>query len=258
METKFNYFIVGLFVISLTCALIFMGSWLFSKGKGRSYQPYLVYMKEAVSGLNLNSPVKYNGVDVGYVADISLDKHDPQRVRLRLNIEAGTPINTATSATMMTQGLTGIGYIGLKMANVKTAIPLRKAPGEEYPVIPSSPSLFLRLDSSINKLVQSLESISNSFNDLLTPQNRKALSNTIQSIDRITDTLAKHDKEISKDIQTLGTLLNNTAQGSQQFTPLINKLNDSASSIQNLTQRLSDNPALLLRGQQPAPLGPGE
>ncbi|MBI5447968.1 MAG: MCE family protein [Gammaproteobacteria bacterium] len=257
METKFSHFIVGLFVISLTCALIIMGAWLFAKGKGHSYEPYLVYMNESVSGLNLNSPVKYNGVDVGYVAEIGLDKRNPQWVRLLLHIETGTPINTATRATMMTQGLTGIGYIGLKMDS-KHATPLHTTPGDKYPVIKSAPSLFLRLDTSVSKLVQSLETISQSIGELLTTQNRKAISNTILNFDHITTTLAKHDAAFERDIQSLGILLHNSAQSSQELTPLISKLNDSATSIENLTQRLADNPAILLRGQQPAPLGPGE
>ena len=58
METKVNYAIVGLFVLVLATALIGGILWL-SAGKQyhKSYDVYLTYMRESVSGLNLNAPV---------------------------------------------------------------------------------------------------------------------------------------------------------------------------------------------------------
>ena len=66
-----------------------------------------------MAGLNVNAPVKYNGVDVGKVHDIRLDPADPMRVTLEFAIERGTPIKTDTEAVLTTQGLTGIAYVEL-------------------------------------------------------------------------------------------------------------------------------------------------
>ena len=41
--------------------------------------------------MNVNAPVKYNGVDVGKVRAISLDPANPERVQLLFAIERGTP-----------------------------------------------------------------------------------------------------------------------------------------------------------------------
>ncbi|HLB43206.1 MAG TPA: MlaD family protein [Gammaproteobacteria bacterium] len=251
MDTKFNYFIVGFFVLFFTCVLIVWGAWIFSTGKGKSYTPYLVYMNESVSGLNANGPVKYNGVDVGYVAHIGIDKQNPKRVRLVLNIEKGTPITSGTTATMMTQGLTGIGYVGLKMLDPNKG-PLIKLPGEEYPIINSAPSLFFRLDSSLTKLINSAENISNKVNDLLTPENRKAVSNIISNLDHITANISKQD------LNKLDVILDNAAMGSEDLAAVMAQLNKTTHDIQRLTKMISENPAVLLRGQQLPPPGPGE
>ncbi len=252
METKFNYFLVGAFVLVFTCAMIIWGAWLFSNGKGKVYNPYLVYMQEAVSGLNVNAPVKYNGVDVGYVDQIGIDKKDPQRVRLLLQIEAGTPITLSTTATMMTQGLTGISYIGLRVSGTGTQAPLRTNPNEKYPVIKSTPSLLLQLDTAIRKVVFSFENINAKISELLTPANREAIARSLKNIDTVTAAFAKNDAE------SLATILDNGAQASTDLNPLLTKLNESASDLSDLTQAVSNNPSVLIRGQQPPPLGPGE
>ena len=62
--------------------------------------------EESVAGLNLNAPVKYNGVEVGKVSDIRLDPVNPEKVRLTFAIEHGTPIKADTVAVLKTQGLT--------------------------------------------------------------------------------------------------------------------------------------------------------
>ena len=72
MEAKFNFAVVGIFVLTLGAALIGGVLWLTSgKYYGKSYKTYVTYMTESVAGLNLNAPVKYRGVDVGIVRKIA-------------------------------------------------------------------------------------------------------------------------------------------------------------------------------------------
>jgi ABC-type transport system involved in resistance to organic solvents, periplasmic component len=114
MEAKVNFTLVGLFVLVLAVGLIGGVLWFGSdKQFGKQYETYLVYEDESVSGLNLNAPVKYRGVDVGSVGKIELDADDSERVRLSLNIELGTPVKEDTVAVLRTQGLTGIAYVDL-------------------------------------------------------------------------------------------------------------------------------------------------
>ena len=104
-----NYALVGAFVLALGAALIAGALWLAAGGaSAQAYDLYLAIEDESVAGLNLNAPVKYNGVDVGKVKGIHLDPANPERVRLIFAIERGTPIKEDTVAVLKTQGLTGI------------------------------------------------------------------------------------------------------------------------------------------------------
>src|SRR5690606_22120300 len=114
MDTKVNYTVVGIFVILLCLMLVIFFLWLTSLQHREVYDTYIVYMHEEVSGLGTQGPVRYNGVKVGYVDSIRLNPQDPQQVVLKLKIRRGTPITTSTIATLVSEGITGIDYVGLK------------------------------------------------------------------------------------------------------------------------------------------------
>ena len=109
-------------MLVLGAALIGGVLWLASGGSFRqAYDVYRAYSDESVSGLNLNAPVKYNGVEVGKVQEIRLDPANPERVNLLFAIERGTPIKVDTVAVLKTQGLTGIAYVELSGGMMKRA-----------------------------------------------------------------------------------------------------------------------------------------
>ena len=122
IETKVNYALVGAFVLALGAALVAGALWLAAGGAWqKKYDTYLAVEDESVAGLNLDAPVKYNGVDVGKVQAIHLDRINPQRVNLLFSIERGTPIKEDTIAVLKTQGLTGIAYVELNGGTVGIA-----------------------------------------------------------------------------------------------------------------------------------------
>ena len=123
MKARTSYVLVGLFVLTLGVVLIAAILWLTTGGPPKDYDFYLVYMTESVTGLNLDAPVKYKGVNRGRVREIELDPNDPERVRVLLVVQKGTPINSATKATLEYQGLTGIASINL-VGGSKDAQPL--------------------------------------------------------------------------------------------------------------------------------------
>ena len=106
-----NYTLVGAFVLVLGAVLIGVLLWIAAGGSVRKQvDHYLAIEEESVAGLNLNAPVKYQGVEVGKVTDIQLDPTNPEKVRLTFAIAHGTPIKADTVAVLKTQGLTGIAY----------------------------------------------------------------------------------------------------------------------------------------------------
>lgn len=286
METKVNYAMVGLFVIILGVMIIIIPLWLTSGISNKIYHTYVVYFNESVAGLTEGSSVKYNGVDVGNVQKIILDLKNPQQVDILLNIQEGTPITTATRATVMIQGLTGVGYISLS-GGAPNALPLVATANQPYPVIKSIPSFFLRLDSIATKLADNIDKLSLHLDQLLNPVNQKAVTDTLVNLDKITTTFASNSAKLNNTIQSADIVLKNTAMASQQFPIVIQNVQSSAAqfdqliqqwnylseslsgttlpkvnnvidNLQTLTKNVKQNPSILLRGQAVPPPGPGE
>ena len=139
MESKTIYAMIGVTVILLTAGLLSSLLWLSVGFDQKNYNTYIVYMNETATGLNDDSPVKFNGVKVGMISSVELNKADPQKVTLLLKIEDDILISTSTHATLINQGITGTTYLGLS-AGSAILTPLTKHGTEPYPVIPYTTS----------------------------------------------------------------------------------------------------------------------
>ncbi|MDP3651978.1 MAG: MlaD family protein [Rhodoferax sp.] len=280
METKVNYALVGGFVLLLGAVLIGGVLWLASGGAfQKKYDVYLAVEEESVAGLNLNAPVKYNGVDVGKVQDIRLDTRNPARVNLLFAIERGTPIKEDTVAVLKTQGITGIVYVELN-GGAPDAPPLRAAAGARYPEIRTKPSLSARLENVLTSVLAKLDATSNSINALLSEENRAALQsvlkNTAQAtehmgavverigrsasaVEKMGDALAKTGASATKTVDAVGADVKHfSTQTLPELERLLGELNVLTTSLRHLSEQTERDPRGLLFGRKPVPAGPGE
>lgn len=272
MDTNVNYTLVGAFVIAITAAIVLAIIWLSSGFSVVPYSNYIIYSQESVSGLSIDAPVEYNGVNVGSVQSIELSAIDPHLVKVLLRIHSSTPVTQSTVATLTSRGITGVAFIALKDLGVDLR-PLTVEHGQEYPVIPTSPSIFMRLDTALTRLTKNFETIADSIHALLDKENLQSIKDTLVQLDKVTGTLANNSQKIN-------TILENTTQATQKLTPLLqysissmkslsdqtlpvtyrlmSNLNEVARTLNEVTLQLKHNPSMFIRGAAPAPLGPGE
>ena len=272
METNVHYAAVGAFVLALIAAVVMGIIWLSSGFSFQTYSIYELHMQESVTGLNIDSPVEFNGVIVGSVKSIDLDHTNPQMVEVLLNVKSVTPITMGTIATLQTRGITGVTYIALKDKS-ENLVPLRKKPGELYPVIKTGPSIFTRLDTALSQLSDNLREVTISIRDLLSKENQQHIREILANIQHVTGTLADNNERMN-------TIIINTEKASQQFIPLINSTTSAlhmfqaqtlpatyqlVTNLDNITRSLSEvsaelrqNPSVLIRGIERQPTGPGE
>lgn len=228
-----NYAVVGAFVLLLGAALIAAVLWLASGGAfQKKFDMYLAIEDESVAGLNLNAPVKYNGVNVGKVQAIQLDPNNPERVRLLFAIERGTPIKEDTVAVLKTQGLTGFAYVELG-GSTKNARPLRATGNEQFPVIRTIPSLSTRLETVLTKVLEKLDHTTTNIDSLLSNENRQAFQSTLADIATVSRTIAARKDTLDAGIVNAGRTFNNSARATEKIGPLIEQIERSAKAIEN-------------------------
>ncbi len=225
MDPRVNYTLVGLFVLVLGTGLIAAAIWLSGQGDKRSFETYVAYMRESVAGLNPRAAVKYRGVDVGLVRRIDLDKEG--RVRLLLDVEAGTPLNDNTAAVLSSFGITGLVFVDLK------AIPKLAARActrigkqdERYPEIRTCPSLLAEVSSlpvEVKAAVRQVQQAAAGIERFLAaPETRGSLGRVLQNLERLSGTLAANDQAIVEALQQVNVVLRDTADATRRLPAVV-------------------------------------
>lgn len=173
-----NYFKIGMFVIIavtlFTLAVVILGANLIFQRKIMVES----YFTESVQGLDIGSPVKFRGVQVGKVDEISLaGKYYPTEYRhilvrmalypdtFRVKSEAmignvlKKEIDKGLRVQLAFQGVTGTAYVETDYLKPELYRPLKIDWIPEYPYIPSTSSTFTRISESLDKLLGNLEEI---------------------------------------------------------------------------------------------------
>lgn len=238
MTSRASYALVGVFVLVLGAAWLAISLWLTLGDYSTRYTPYRVYLDESVSGLYLDAPVKYRGVEVGKVVGIELNPDVPDQVMLTLDVVDTTPIRTDTVAELSVQGLTGIAFVELKGGTVE-APPLQAAAGEAYPVIPSLPSFFARLDMSSTELITNLNALASNLARMMDADGRKQLRGILTNLNTLTETLVRREADLDRSISNAAKLMQNSATASEEFSPLLVQLNETAGSIQAMADQVA-------------------
>ena len=159
MARKTSKFMIGLFVtigasIGLI-AVIWLGAFkYFEKGA-----TYVTFFNESVQGLQVDSAVKYRGVEVGRVEKIRVAP-DSKLIEVVMKINLRGDLEREYVAQLKAAGITGIVFIELN----------RKEPGEpdlspkitfasEYPIVASKPSDISQIVSSVQVILEDIKKI---------------------------------------------------------------------------------------------------
>ena len=237
MKSKAGYIRTGIFVVTLTAALVFGTLWLAAGGSPGAYDTYITYMTESVSGLSPDAALTYRGVNVGKVTDIAIDPHNPSRVRLMLQVKHGVPIKKDTEATLEMQGLTGLATIDLLGGSPGSPV-LVKTEGEPFPVIPSRPSLLVRLDSVISDLLGNLIDMTAKLNRVLDDDTQTNFRKTLAHLETITFSLSKHSHRFGAIIADAEATVKNAHEASNALPSLMADVSQSTQSLAEMADQL--------------------
>lgn len=183
MTKKTNFFKIGMFVLAgmsiLVAMIIFLGA------RSMFQKKYIIetYFDESVHGLDIGSPVKFRGVAIGNVTEITFvqdkyplkpnDKNFAQAryvlVRIALKDLFNLKDSKASKAKLTgmiqqglrvritTKGLTGQAYLELDYVDPKEDKELKFSWQPEVFYLPSTRSTFTKIGASIDEFVKKLD-----------------------------------------------------------------------------------------------------
>jgi phospholipid/cholesterol/gamma-HCH transport system substrate-binding protein len=191
------------------------------------YATYQIDTEDAVSGLAIDAPVEFHGVEVGKVKTIRLIS--PHSVSIVLSIDKNAPVTAASVATITSRGLATRGYTGyvyISMEDVGLeSRPLIRRPGELYPVIRAAPSKVITLDTSINQVKDNVQVITDLLQSLLDKKTITSLQQSVDSLQQITKALAGNTAK-------LNAIVANTERASRRFEPLLESAGETMGQFQ--------------------------
>ena len=231
MENKSHAIAAGTFVLLLIGLLIAMASWLTRDTS--TQRQFEISSKESVTGLQPQAGVRYKGVVVGRVTAIALDEHTRGNVLVRIAVNDSAPITSSTFASLGFQGVTGLAFVQLDDAG-ESSQPLATTlsrPGR----IPMRPGLMSRLTEQGGNLLTQLEQASQRLNQLLAPENQKALTTAVANLGQAAagiSQLTRHADQV---------LTGSGPEGSASLPRVAAQADAAFKSMQSTAERLKDS-----------------
>ncbi len=211
MNNRVNYTLVGTVVLLLLATLVVFLYWMLKPTHKEVTTPYYIYFTESVSGLNINSAVKFRGISVGKVKRMRINPKNSEEIEILIELRNDTPIKVDTVATLMSQGITGLSYIDLSKGGKDSPL-LKPKRDNEIAVIKSDKSLFERLENSVDSIGTRLSKTLYQTEKLLGDKNQEELANILIRTSNILAQMerALDDKAVENIQQTLHSSANIT------------------------------------------------
>ncbi len=210
MEKNANYALVGLSSMILFVGLVIFVVWLARVSFSQEYDLYDIVFEGPVRGLSQGGEVHFNGIKVGEVSKIALDRTNPSRVIARARVTSDVPIRIDSFATLEPQGITGVNYVQITAgAAAKPLLKVaEKAKCEARGMNPCIPILKSQrsalsdlLEGGGTVLTRTIEALDR-VNRVLSDQNIKTFSATLSDAQAVSAELRER-KEIVADAQKL-------------------------------------------------------
>lgn len=237
METRANYVLIGFVTLIAILAGLGFFLWLAKAQIDKTYADYDILF-DSVAGLGKASPVKFNGVEVGQVLTIQLDSEDPSRVRVRIEVAAETPIRQGTVATLESQGVTGVSFVGLE-GGTPDAARLEIDPFAGVPVIPSKPSVLQGVIQTAPDLLNEAIKLLRDLTKFTTDENRQAFTNILKNAEQASQKLDKAMDDVSRVADAAGKVGDEISQFADRLNNLANNVDGTVTTARQAIEDAS-------------------
>ena len=211
--TATNHWKLGLFVllgIGVTLGAVF---WLGARRFRRESFPAVSYFDESVQGLDVGSPVKFRGVTVGTVSDITIapdhrhvqvtaEMYVDALVRLGLRDRAPKEGEEFTAPNWRVQlasaGITGVRFIQTEFFDPERYPPPRLPFAPPWNYVPSVPSTLKNVEEAAIEIMNRLPTLADRAKDTLTDVRK-----TLASFDRLASDLGAEEGSFNRALEEL-------------------------------------------------------
>ena len=229
MYEKINYTLVGFFVIIFFTLISFFGFWLAKSNMSiKNFNRYYIIFSESVDGLNKDSVVKLNGVNVGRLEELSIKKDEPYKVIAKILIRKDIKITKDMYAVLSNLGVTGLKFINIIGGKSKEII----KPNRITSIINAKSSFIANLTEKTPKLISKLNLLTDNISKITSNKNIESINHILANGVNITNKAIKIEDKL---ITTLNKL------NEQDISKIIKDLNKTVISTLLDYKKLAKN-----------------
>jgi phospholipid/cholesterol/gamma-HCH transport system substrate-binding protein len=206
METRAHYVLVGSITLAIVALAMIFSLWLARTQFNQKFWTYDIVFEGPVRGLEAGGEVRFNGIKVGEITELDFNKNTPNQVIARIRIDSKTPVRTSTEASLESVGLTGVNLIQLTAGDLKDPLMPGVRVNRQYPQIKAKRGALADLLSAGKDIAQQTNDAIAAVNAVLTPENVKALSNTINNLQAATAQLAAKEGALGRSAEAAASL----------------------------------------------------
>lgn len=251
METKANYTIVGFFTVLVIVAAFGFVYWMAEYGRGGPMVQLMIRIPGSANGLSVGSPVRFNGIQVGSVIGLYIDRDDPDFSIAQTQVQEDAPVRSNTKAVLEIQGLTGAAYVELSGGlGGENLFDKARETGK--------PAALVADQSSVTNLLATADKImkraDNAISDIqgFVADARGPLTNTVRNAETFSKALADNAPGIDKFLRSVSALsdtvnglsgrLDATLSAAEDLLKSVDrqKVNQILTNAETFTQKIAD------------------
>lgn len=231
MKNRAQKIRLGIFlVVSLTILLIIIAFFTAREFFKKEDTYFISYEGISVGGLEVGSPVKYLGIKVGSISNITIDPEDVNSVIVEIALKPGTPIKEDAEAD-----ITSVGITGLKNIEIRGGSNEAESLEPESYIQPGS-SITEDITGKAEIIAEKVEKVLNNLQNFTEPEKMNKIIQMAEKITLLADnaniTLSKIDSVVTEGQDDVRKTIADARQ-------ISSRLNASSLSLQETLNRIN-------------------
>lgn len=192
METRANYIIVGLFTLAVIIGGFLFVYWFNAPGGGTERNRYEIVFQGTVSGLRPGAWVMFNGLRVGDVASLRIDREKPDQVIAVILVDDEIVLRKDTNVSLEFQGLSGFASVSLRGGSADS-------PPLDPPILRADRGATEGVTSAARSVLRQLDGV--------VSDNAESMRASLKNIEVFTKTLADNAERIDRILANTETIV---------------------------------------------------
>ncbi len=229
METRANYVLIGAFALAGFIGLL---GFVLAFSKVQFDQQYATYQVrfDSVAGLSQAADVRFAGLPVGRVTDISLAPEQDGTVRVVLQVERDTPVRADSEAVVDSSGITGVSYVTLTAGSADAPL-INDRDGT--PRLEAGRSTLQSLTEGAPRVLGEALRVVEQVNELLGEANRTRVETILTNLETTSGELSRALDNFSGFTDTVAAATQTFATLATDIEPILAKTETTLDSLQS-------------------------